>query len=200
MSITNKIICYLDSSNRLPTSIDTDNWNININIPNEYSSSKNGLNMVSCVAATIPKTYYQISTGGSGPLGAIGSLGYNTLILIENGVSTLVTLPVGNYTYDGAAPNYLSILESALFQASPNVIVYTVTYSTITGILKILANDIAIPISINFITPSNLYEIYGFLPNTNYPFAIVGITQVLNSPFVINANAQDSLYICSDIC
>lgn len=72
----------------------------------------NQFDSVCIVQASLPKSFYNMPTG------------YNTFTLKENATSVIVTIPVGSYT----RINLQSVLASVLTTASPNALLYTVSY------------------------------------------------------------------------
>jgi len=72
----------------------------------------NDYNSVCLIQASIPKSYYNMPNG------------YNTFTLRENGVDTLITVPIGNYTKINLATKLSSIMTSGSSQGWT----YSITY------------------------------------------------------------------------
>lgn len=98
------LIAYVDSHNA-QEGTDT-HFSYTIQLP-----SMARFDSVCVLQASIPKSFYLIATG------------FNTFTLIENGVTSTVTIPVGNYTRRALQLT----LQTVLNDASPGHLAYTVT-------------------------------------------------------------------------
>lgn len=173
--IISKKIFYVDSHQR--TSGTHTNFSYVFEFQEEYDH-------VVVLQANIPKSYYMVINGR------------NTFILREGIIDTTITLPFGNYSRS----SFRLQLISSLNAASPNSWIYNVQipntaitadtgyyYYTVTG---------------NSSQPSfifnnnNLYEQFGFEPNSTNTFVSNAITSVN----VVKFQAEDNLFIHSDLC
>ena len=139
-------------------------------------------NRVTCLAASIPKSFYTIETG------------FNVFQL-NKGTTVDITLSVGNYNRKTLA----SALATLLTNASPNKWTYSVTYPNVattpdTGFYTFsVAGSTSQP---SFIfTSSSPFEALGFTSGT---FSFTG--SALTSTNVTKLYLQDNILIHSDIC
>lgn len=171
--ITSKRIFYIDSHKRL--SGEHNNFSYLIQLPpnNDYTHC-------CLLSAVIPKSYYLVQSG------------YNTFTLRENGVNTIITVPVGNYS----ATSFRTVVQSLLNSNTTQGWTYSITYPTISS----NANTgkytyTCVGGNPSFIFTDGLYEQFGFEPNSTNTF--VGNT--LTSRDVIKMQVEDTLYLHSDI-
>lgn len=138
---------------------------------------------VCVMEANIPKSYYLVQEG------------YNTFTLIENGVSLVISVAPGNYNVNTFA-RYLSNRLTAL---SPNLWVYSVSYSTAqdgpqTGkyTFAVVTGGVSQP---TFVFTNFLQEQLGFVRNSTNVF----VGGVLTSTNVVKFQLEDVLYCHSDM-
>lgn len=170
-SISNPLIINFDSKDRIAGT----NSNF-ISPPQDLG--QNQYDSVALIQASIPKSFFNMPSG------------YNQFRLIENGVSTTITIPAGNYT----RINLQSVLSTLLTTASPGSLTYTVTYpaSTVADTLRytytISTSNVY---TIQFVFDSNSpYRQMGFDIGT-YTFTPVGGT----SQTLVSVNAINLAYI-----
>jgi len=136
MSLLPTRIIDIYSNNRTSGS----NSNFTVQLPNLDQR----YDRVSLVSASIPKTYYNVSSP------------YNTFILTE-GVQTLtITVPVGNYSFT----SFASVVQSLLIANSFNSITYACIPNLSLGKLQISSNNVIIT-TLTFPASSNLYKNFG---------------------------------------
>lgn len=100
---------------------------------------------VSLIAASIPKTYYNVQQG------------LNTFILTEGIQQVTLTVTPGNYSFS----SFASVIQTLLISNSFNSITYTVTPNPLLGKLQITSNSAAIQTTISFPPSSDLYKNFG---------------------------------------
>lgn len=166
-----KDVIYVDSTNR--ASGNSNQFSINLTgkfqIPNNYNS-------IVLVGASIPKSFYLVSSSN------------NTFTLIENGTSYTVTIPIGNYNFTSLA----SQLGASLTSASGSAVTYTVTGNRLTGKYTFTKTGV-LATSIDF-TNSTFARICGFETDV-YSFS--GSTLV--SVNMVNLQLTNTLQIQSDV-
>lgn len=138
---------------------------------------------VTVLQMIIPKSYYLIQEG------------YNTFTLVENGVNIIITIPVGNYN----RRSFQSVVQNILTSSSLNNWIYTISYSnsqTQTDNGKYTYNVSGNSSQPQFIFNTNLYEPMGFNKNSTNVF----VGNNLVSTNVIKLQAEDTLYLHSDVC
>lgn len=175
MEFEDKQIFYVSSKDRSTGSSSNFLYNFQLSSDTNYDS-------VVVLAASIPKSYYLISTTN------------DEFILTEDNVSINIHIPDGNYTLS----SWKTILTAALNAASPNNWTYTMTYPTTketnTGkfTFTVSGNGLIQP---SFTFGEYLYEQMGFEQNT-YSFS----NNTLTSVNVINLQLLNAVFISSDIC
>ena len=119
--------------------------------------------------------------------------GYNTFVLSELGVQSTVTVPEGNY---GAA-SFAVALTTALNAATTHAWTYSIALSNrlLKYIYSVTGNGINHP-SFVFAVGSQLYEQYGFRRTSTNTF----VANTLTSYAVIRMQAEDTLFMYSDLC
>ena len=168
-------IFYVDSYNRVEGT-DTD-FTVNIDIP------KNNYNKVALLQASIPKSFYNFPDG------------QNTFTLIENGVNTIITIPVGDYGISSLIANLSQILTSSSSQNWTYNMSFPTYLQPQTGkITWIVSGNFGLQPSFHF--QSNCFLQLGFNANTTYNFSgnsLISINYISLSP-------TNRLFIKSDIC
>jgi hypothetical protein len=147
---------------------------------------------VTVLQADIPKSYYLVQASNQ------------TFTLTENGASTPVVLPIGNYNRTS-----LKVTLVALLTAASTTLGNNYTYSIIipntqtapdTGKFTFQSTaPTTAAISFTF-GNSSPYEFMGFDPGSTNAFASVSGTMTLVSTNVIKLSVEDALFIHSDIC
>jgi hypothetical protein len=166
---------YLNSRNR--TSGTNSSFYVKIEIPPHEKFTH-----VCLLGATIPKSYYLIQAG------------YNTFVLRENGVDTVVTIPAGNYNLS----SFRTQIPLMLTASSPHGWAYTCTYPPAgvaqTGKLTFTVAGNA-GLQPSFVFTNNVNEQFGFDENTTATFA----ANTLTSTNVVKFQLEDSLFIHTDL-
>jgi len=140
-----------------------------LNTPNNYDS-------IVLISAAIPKSYYTFSSSN------------NTMVLIEGGVNTTVTITPGNY--DGV---YLATyLGTIMTTASTIGATYTVSLSLITGKLTFTTTS-ATATSLNFVGKLSAY-VLGFDDST-YSFSALTLT----APYIVNLQFTSTINVFCDL-
>jgi hypothetical protein len=133
--------------------------------------------------AIVPKSYYLIQKGAF----------ENIFQLQENDTVVTITVPVGSYLLN----SFKTVIGTLLTNASPNGLVYTLTYPSLagpdTGKWTYHQSDESIVSTI--LMNSHLYEPFGFLPNSRNVFQ--GTT--LESTCVIKLQSEDRLLIHTNL-
>jgi hypothetical protein len=166
---------YLNSRNR--TSGTNSSFNVNVDIPLHETFTH-----VCLISASIPKSYYLIQAG------------YNTFTLRENNVDTVVTIPPGNYSLT----SFRSQIPLILTAASSQGWVYTCTYPA-TGVAQtgkltyIVAGSGGLQPS--FVFTTNVFEQFGFEPNSIVTFA----ANMITSANVVKFQLEDAIFIHTDL-
>lgn len=125
--------------------------NFTVRLPNLDSR----YDRVSLVAASIPKTYYNVQAG------------LNTFILSENLQQVTLTVTPGNYSFS----SFATVIQTLLITNSFNSVTYTVNPNLILGKLQITSNAASgITTTISFPLTSDLYKNFGCVYNTSYSF------------------------------
>ena len=173
---------FIDSGERVAgTSNAFQSAPINLGVTNRYDS-------VILSQVVIPKSWYNVPQN------------YNTFTLKEKGVSTTITIPVGNYNKN----NFQVVLAALLTAASPNGKTYTITYPNIntqadTGKYTFTVTPWTIGDSFQFIFNSqSMFQQMGFDASSTNTFNTT--TGVLTSSNVINFQIISSIFITSDLC
>lgn len=175
MEFSDRQIFYVSSHDR--SSGDTNNFSYTFNL-----SPKTNYDYVGVLAASIPKSYYLISSIN------------DTFILSENGTNVNIIVPHGNYTITA----WVNTLNALLNSSSPNNYTYAVYFSTSsnvsTGLLKFTVSDNG-GVQPTFIIGSNSpYRRLGFNLGT-YSFN----NNSLSSVNVISLQLISALFIHSTI-
>lgn len=174
MFVTNPYYVYINSRQR--DSGTNANFTYNIQFPNGFDYTH-----VVCLNALIPKSYYLIQEGE------------NTFILQENATQVLIDIPIGSYLLTA----FKNVIGALLTAASPNALTYTVTYpppsTTDTG--KFTYTQSNGTITSSFIFNGELFEPFGFLPNSTNTFTGTQLT----SSTVIKLQSEDRLLIHSNM-
>jgi len=170
-------IYYINSNDRISG---TDS-RFTISIP--YYPQDN-FNTVCVLQAVIPKSYYLIRPG------------LNTFTLQENFVNTTIIIPIGNYSRRSLE----STVQNLLNANSPNSIGYTISWPSSTqphtGKFTFTCTDIGGIQPIFIFDDNELSNRLGFQENSSNQF--VGFQ--LQSTNVIDLQAQNIIYLHSDIC
>ena len=137
---------------------------------------------VSVVRASIPKTWYLVTSGN------------NTFTMTEPGQPTAtITIPVGNYNANTFAIQVSSLMTAASFTATT----YTTTFSLVTGKLTYTsaparATQLIFPAAL----AEGIHDQAGFIAGTTNTFTAGTLTSTTVCSFV----AQDNIIIKSNIC
>ena len=176
--ISSRRYYYIDSRSRLEG---TDSkFSYSIPIPKDTDAK---FTHVAILNAVIPKSYYLVRAGR------------NTFHIIENGVTSTVTIPAGNYS----RRSFQAVLQAQLNLSSSQGWTYAITYPNTsteadTGkyTYNVTNNGGLQP---SFVFTTNVFEQLGFNQNTTYNFA----GDTLTSANVIKMQQEDALFIHSDI-
>ena len=125
----------------------------------------------------MPNTYYNVTSSN------------NTLALIDNGISRIVTITAGIYNANTIAV----ALQSALTTASPQT--WTVSFSLITGLMSFTSTTVFTLLS--FVT--NLLPLIGY-PAGVYPSVGSGISYRSTSPNIVSMDTNLSVNIRISNC
>jgi hypothetical protein len=175
--MTDSIKFIIDSSKRLDGT--SSNFTYKLQIPKTFQYTH------ACVLqAIIPKSYYLVAAG------------YNTFILSENSVETIVTVTPGNYN----VVSWQTIISALLTASSSQGWTYSITFPNSqtqvdTGMFTHTVTGNASQPSIIFPAASNLYEQFGFNANSINTFA----NGTLTSANVVKFQQEDTIYIHTDL-
>jgi hypothetical protein len=138
---------------------------------------------VMVLQANIPKSYYMVQEG------------LNTFILIEDGTTVIISIPIGNYTRN----SFKLALQTQLNTNSPNNWIYSVSIplSTVADTGKytfVVTNNIGLQPTIVF-NSSNIAELIGFDTDTTYTWT----NDKIISTNVIKLQKEDTIFIRSNI-
>lgn len=178
--ITEKRIFYISSGEYLTSTNNT--FKTSLQIP-EYEDYDH----ITLLQASIPVSYYIVTAG------------YNTFHLIENGVSTLITIPEGNYN----ANSFSQVVSALLNSSSPNHLTYTITYpvnftQNNTGKFTFMVNSL-LPISFSFSSSNYLNQQFGFYQGSNNTFTAGIGSSTLVSTSVISFIPESTIFLHCDI-
>ena len=152
-----------------------ESFTYNIQFPEGYEYDR-----VVCLNALIPKSYYLIQDG------------YNTFILKEDNTEIMIIMPIGSYLLKSLQ----TTIGTLLSQASPNGLLYTVSYPPSsgpdTGKFTYMQNNGTIVSSLIF--NNVLFEPFGFQPNSTNQFT--GTTLI--STTVLKVQSEDRLLLRSN--
>src|SRR6185437_735134 len=175
--IRNRRLMYLSSANRI-SGTDSSNFTIQVPIPPHETFTH-----VCLLEANIPKSYYLVQAG------------YNTFILLEQGIPITITITPANYT----ATCFKTCLAEALNAASLAGWVYSVgspsSTQPATGRFTYAVVGPGGGNQPSFVFTTNLYEQLGFNFNSTNTF----VGGALTSANVVRFQSEDALYIHSDI-
>ena len=166
---TKKFVYLIDSNQRISGT--SSNFTIAIPIPigNKY-------NRIIVSNAIIPKSYYLIRNG------------FNTFQILENGVSKVIILNIGNYSLSEFTLELIRALSVG------TLFTYDVVFSSRLGkFTYTVSNNLGSQPT--FIFTTNVYEQLGFYVNSSNTFN----TNTLTSTCVINLNPNEMIFICSDL-
>ena len=176
MFVTNPHFIYINSRDRINGT--DENFTYNINFPSGLDFTH-----VVCLNVLIPKSYYLIQNGEL----------ENIFQLRENEITVTVTVPIGSYLLN----SFKTTIGTLLSNASPNGLIYTLTYPSLsgpdTGKWTYTQSNAAIQSSI--ITNAHLFEPLGFSVSSTNTF--IGTTLV--SSCVIKLQSEDRLLVHSNI-
>lgn len=127
--------------------------------------------------AAIPKSFYVVQSN------------YNTFVLIELGVDTVVSITPGNY----GATTFATELRTRLNASSPNGWSYSVSYSSTAGKYTFGVSGNSGQPGFRFYSPSssNIHENMGFEPSSTNTFS----ASTLTSDNVIKMISENTIYI-----
>ncbi|EGG19726.1 hypothetical protein DFA_00304 [Cavenderia fasciculata] len=176
MSITHKKLFYINSHNRISGTNSRFKYSITY-----YPQDK--FDRVALLQATIPKSFYTVRKN------------LNSFTLIEDDQSTVITIPIGNYS----RKSLQDTLEKKLNELSPNQVKYAINWPTSqqpnTGkyIFTCASTRDIQPV---FSFTNQLFRHLGFDKDTKNQF----VNNVLVSTNVINLQSDNVLSIHSDLC
>lgn len=176
MLVQNPYYVYINSRDRIAGT--DENFTYNVQFPDGWDFTH-----VVCLNVLIPKSYYLIQEDGL----------ENNLQLVEDGVTVNVDIPVGSYLLN----SFKNTLSTLLTNASPNHLIYTLSYPSQSGpdTGKWTYTQTNGAIQSTIICNSHLFEPLGFLPNSSNAFT--GTTLV--STCVIKLQSEDRLLIHSNV-
>lgn len=174
MLTSNKTIFYINSSNRINGTHSNFNYKLQFNDNIPYDR-------VVVLQATIPKSYYLVQDGK------------NTFTLVHGLSSYTITVPAGNYGRTTFQSTILSLLNAA------SSFVYAISYPSSTArqtgkFTFTVSNNASVQPS--FVFTDYLYECFGFNENSTNTFSGNSLT----SENIIKLQAEDTIFIHSDIC
>lgn len=173
MTQQDSVIFLVDSSKRISGT--TSDFTYQLNLPKGHEFDN-----VCVLQCIIPKSYYLVQPG------------YNTFVLKENGVSTTITVTPGNYN----AKSWSTIIGTLLTTSSSQGWTYTITFpNSTTSVDTGLFTYSCVGGNPSFIFTTNLYEQFGFQPNSTNTFS----SNTLVSANVVKFQVEDVLYLHSDI-
>ena len=159
----------IDSNQRISGTSSNFTCAIPIPVGNKY-------NRIIVSNAIIPKSYYLIRNG------------FNTFQILENGVSKVIILYIGNYSLSEFT---LELIRALSVGTS---FTYDVVFSSRLGkFTYTVSNNLGSQPT--FIFTTNVYEQLGFYVNSSNIFN----TNILTSTCVINLNPNEMIFICSDL-
>jgi len=176
MLVQNPYYVFINSRDRLSGT--DENFTYNIQFPDGWDFTH-----VVCLNALIPKSYYLIQADGQ----------ESNLQLDENGTTVDIAVPIGSYLLN----SFKNTLGTLLTNASPNGLIYTLTYPSLSGpdTGKWTYTQTNGAIQSTIICNSHLFEPLGFLPSSRNAFT--GTT--LESTCVIKLQSEDRLLLHSNI-
>ena len=174
-TITHRKIFYINSKNRIAGT----NSRFTFSLPFYPSDNFDRVAVLQC---TIPKSFYLIKNG------------LNTFTLTEGAFITTITIPVGNYTRRSLQDTLQTLLNNA-----SSGITYTVSWPSstepLTGKFTFTCSNFG-GIQPIFTFDSIVAEPLGFDINSTNQFSNFSLT----SANVINLQAENVIYLHSDIC
>jgi len=176
--IDDSVIFIIDSGSAVSGT--TSNFQYQLNIEKGHNYDR-----VCVLQAIIPKSYYLVNAP------------YNTMILLENGVQTTITLTAGNYN----VRSWCTLFSALLTSRSSQGWTYSCSYPNSTT--QVDTGMITYSVSGNgglqpsFIFPSTslIYEQAGFSAGSTNIF----INNTLTSTNVVKFQVEDVIFIHSDI-
>lgn len=175
MEYDDKQIFYVSSRDRISGT--TSNFLYNFQIPSESNYDS-----IVVLAASIPKSYYLISSSN------------DEFILTEDNIAVNIHIPSGNYTLT----SFKAMMIKALNDASPHNYTYNITFPSTrdpgTGkfTYSVTGNGVIQP---SFTFGEYLFEQMGFFSGT-YNFVDSSLTSIN----VVNLQLLNAVFISSDIC
>ena len=176
MSVLNPYYVFINSRDRENGT--DENFTYNIAFPTGYEYDR--VVVLNCL---IPKSYYLIQGGIEG-----------SFKLKENATTITINVPIGSYLLSA----FRTTIGTLLSNASPNGLVYSVTYPPLTGpdTGKWTFTQTNAAIVSVLIFNDQLFEPFGFYAGSTNAFS--GTT--LTSTCVIKLQSEDRLLIHSNIC
>lgn len=151
--------------------------NFTINIGDQLNQLlRDKFDRVVLLGCNIPKSYYTINSLN------------NTFTLIENGISSTITIDIGNYNYTSLATQLTTKLNAATQIAAT----YSITLLNSTGKYQFTTSS-ALSTSFSFVNKTIRF-ILGF-DNTTYSFSSLTLTSVN----ILNLQKTSAIDIYSDI-
>ena len=178
MDFKHKKIYYIDSNNRISGTAEN----------MQYKIDMKNLDPDHCVvlSANIPKTYYILQDG------------YNKFSILENGVTTIITMTPGNYSRKTLKNELQTILNASSSQGWS----YSISYASISQVddgkysFSVSGNGVLQPSFIFTNVESHIHEMMGFDKSSTNAF----VSNSLKSVNVIKIIGEDTLYIKTDFC
>jgi hypothetical protein len=176
--ISSSTIFYINSDNRASGSSNDFLYQMQVPLQGKYDN-------VCVLQMSIPKSYYIVQSG-------------EYFTLNENVSNVNITLPVGNYT----RKCFSTVVQGLLNTSSPHAYTYAITYPTSataadTGLFTFtVTGNGAIQPRFIFLTTNDLNTHMGFATGSTNTF----VANSLVSTQVINMQAENCLYLHSDIC
>jgi hypothetical protein len=170
---------YINSGNRISGT----DGQFKIEIPYTFIQD---YDKVAVMAASIPKTFYQVQNG------------FNTFTLKEGAANIAITVPAGTYT----RASFMTAMSALLTASSSSGFVYTMSIPNIAAAPETgkytytVTGSGSTAVGFSFSSQQNIYEQMGF-PAQSTTFFTSG---TLVSTNVCNMSAENCLFLHSDIC
>lgn len=167
-----KDVVYVNSGKRI-NPLETNSNNFSIDLSQQITKG-NDYDTVSLLNFSCPKSYYIFNSVN------------NVFAVSENGVSSTITIPVGNYDVDTLATQLVTLFTASLSYT------YTVTVSNTTGKYSFnVSNNVGVQPIFDFDVNYSAYKVLGF-NKTSYQFA----GDILVSPNIVNLQISNTIQLC----